>query len=119
MFKEWEELVVDAASVGDSYDEEQEWNTYSKLLTLVRWDVFDAARQANQVVENRQKTNTQAQKAMGVFEAHRKAISDAIKAKWKDPVWNSRHKTFLLCILGNFWEFLVVGIKCTKHTSNT
>ena len=102
-FKEWEELVADAASVGDSYHEEHEWNTYNKLLTQVRRDVFDAARRANQVVEARQKANTQAQRAMGVSEAHQKAISNAIKAKWEHPVWKSRHKTFHLCILGNVW----------------
>ena len=70
MFKEWEELVADAASVGDSYDEEHEWNTYNKLLTQVRRDVSNATRQANQVVEDRQKANTQVQKAVGVSEAH-------------------------------------------------
>ena len=47
---------------------------YSKLSTQLRRDVSDAARRAKQVVEDRQKANTQARKAVGVFEAHRKAI---------------------------------------------
>jgi hypothetical protein len=33
MFKEWKELVANAARVGDSNDEEHEWNTYSRLST--------------------------------------------------------------------------------------
>ena len=86
MFKEWKELVANAARVGDSDDEEHEWNTYSKLSTQLRRDVLDATRRAKQVVVDRRKANTQARKAVGVSEAHRKAISDAIRAKWEDPV---------------------------------
>ena len=55
------------------------------------------------MVEDRQKANTQVRKVVGVPEAYQKAISDAIKAKWEDPVWNSKLKTFHLCILGMFW----------------
>ena len=102
MFKEWKEMVANAARVGDSDDEEHEWNSYSKLSNQLRRDVTFATRRAKQVVVDRHKANTQARKAVGVSEAHRKAISDAIKAKWEDPVWNSKLKTFHLCILRIF-----------------
>lgn len=77
-------MTANAARVGAPGEEEYEWDSYSKVKEQYRLEELRAVRQAREAQRARKKLE---RKKLPVSDAHRKAISDAIRAKWNDPVW--------------------------------
>lgn len=77
-------MIAEAARVGDFREEEYEWDSYSKVKEQYRLEEIQAEKQVREARRARQRGE---RKKKPVSDAHRKAISDAIRAKWADPVW--------------------------------
>ncbi|XP_024357521.1 uncharacterized protein [Physcomitrium patens] len=84
---EWKEVTANAARVGAPGEEEYEWDSYSKVKEQYRLEELRAVRQAREAQRARKKLE---RKKLPVSDAHRKAISDAIRAKWNDPEYQAR-----------------------------
>lgn len=82
--REWKELVAEAARAGDSGEEELEWDSYKKIKEQWRLEELTEERQRKIALRDSRKAQRRTKKP--IIEAHRKAISDAIRAKWADPV---------------------------------
>lgn len=85
--REWKELIAEAARVGAPGEEEFEWDSYMKIKEQYKLEGLKAARQRKAALRATLKSERQRKP---VSEAHRKAISDAIRAKWADPDYQAR-----------------------------
>lgn len=82
--RDWNEVIAEAARVGAPGEEELEWDSYKKIKEQYKLEDLKAERQRKAELRASLKSERQRKP---VSEAHRKAISDAIRAKWADPVW--------------------------------
>ena len=82
-FTEWKETIAEAARVGEPGDEDLEWDSYKKIKSAYKLEEQRAKRRESEVLRARLKPE---RKKKIVSDAHRKAISDAIRAKWTEPV---------------------------------
>lgn len=85
--REWKELIAEAARVGAPGEEEFEWDSYMKIKEQYKLEDLKAERQKKVALRATLKSERQRKP---VSEAHRKAISDAIRAKWADPGYQAR-----------------------------
>lgn len=85
--REWKKVIAEAARVGDFREEEYEWDSYSKVKEQYRLEEIQAEKQVREARRARQRGE---RKKKPVSDAHRKAISDAIRAKWADPEYQAK-----------------------------
>lgn len=88
--KDWKEVVANTARVGGLGEEELEWGTFERIQTKWRLEELAVMREEKERLLEIRKAEA---RSLGCSVAHRKAISDAIRAKWAEPV---RVSTFLL-----------------------
>ena len=75
--RDWTEAIAESARRGDGDDVEYEWDSYNLILAELR---------AERMRQRRRKKDP----SSGKSSDHRLKISEAIRAKWADPVRDCR-----------------------------
>jgi hypothetical protein len=83
---EWREAIAEAARVGGLDDDELEWDTYKNLKHQIRLQQLAAAKQDRLQLKQEMRALKKAMRGPGYTMEHRMKISEAIRAKWEDPV---------------------------------
>ncbi|KAG0597980.1 hypothetical protein M758_12G035000 [Ceratodon purpureus] len=84
----WKQVIAEAARVGGPEDEEYEWDSYKNIKEQYRLEELQAGRRAREALRATQKVERAKKKP--ITDSHRKAISDAIRAKWADPTYQRK-----------------------------
>jgi hypothetical protein len=83
---EWREAIAETARVGGLDDDELEWDTYKNLKHQIRLQQLAAAKQDRLRLKQEMRALKKAMRGPGYTMEHRMKISEAIRAKWEDPV---------------------------------
>lgn len=105
--KYWKEVVANAARLGGLGEEQLEWGTSEKIKAKWRSERLALVRQEKERLLERQKAEARVRRSLGYSDAHRRAISDAIKVKWADPVCSLTPAAFSTFVIMLSWK---VGI---------
>ncbi len=98
--RDWQEAVAEAARQGGLGDEEVEWDTYKNLKQQIRLEQLTAAKQDRIQLKEERRAMRKAMRGNGYSLEHRMKISEAIRAKWEDPVNIIKPFGFLQCFKG-------------------
>lgn len=96
-FKEWKEMIAEVARVGDDGDVVYQWNSYMTIMKELRDAWTLSLKEARNTKRKMPRPRIRKPHSLEL----KAKISEAIKAKWADPVRDLRN---LSRVIGSMWN---------------